>query len=78
AYQILADNHISADAIFPLMEETLLKVKGNTPSEMQTGPARRGDIHTMQSHLQLLKKYPELSEAYSVLSKLIQKKYSDA
>lgn len=78
AYRILKDNNISTNAIIPLMEETLAKVKNHNPAEMQTGPARRGDTHTMKVHIELLKKYPELSEVYSVLSKLIQKKYIDA
>jgi predicted short-subunit dehydrogenase-like oxidoreductase (DUF2520 family) len=35
---------------------------------MQTGPAARGDLSTIQAHLQLLKEMPHLAQLYSFLT----------
>ena len=40
---ILGNNELSFDLLHPLIEETASKVKTLSPSEVQTGPARRGD-----------------------------------
>jgi hypothetical protein len=40
---------------------------------MQTGPARRKDKKTIQSHLDFLKNYPEYKKIYKQLSDSIGK-----
>ncbi|PKP00534.1 MAG: hypothetical protein CVU13_03260 [Bacteroidetes bacterium HGW-Bacteroidetes-8] len=41
------------------------------PSLVQTGPAKRGDIETLEKHLNLLKEYPEHKAVYEILSGFI-------
>jgi len=57
----------------PLVRNTVEKAfQSNHPKEVQTGPALRGDITTMNKHLDMLKAHPKLQEAYSLLSKIIE------
>jgi predicted short-subunit dehydrogenase-like oxidoreductase (DUF2520 family) len=58
-----------------LVEETTKKAfdSGN-PATVQTGPAIRGDIVTVEKHLKFLQANPELEKIYSVISKHIMNK----
>jgi predicted short-subunit dehydrogenase-like oxidoreductase (DUF2520 family) len=58
-----------------LVEETTKKAfdSGN-PVTVQTGPAIRGDIVTVEKHLKFLQANPELEKIYSVISKYIMNK----
>ncbi len=56
-----------------LIEETQRKITNGTFTDQQTGPARRGDISTIEQHLSLL---PEpLKDLYKNLSSDILKRY---
>ncbi|MCW3092289.1 MAG: hypothetical protein JWP81_3358 [Ferruginibacter sp.] len=48
----------------PLIEETALRIRDHAPGNMQTGPAARKDIATLNNHLLLLSKHPELKKMY--------------
>ena len=48
----------------PLIEETALRLRHHQPSEMQTGPAIRKDIITLDKHLHILSQYPALKKIY--------------
>lgn len=76
AFKLLDEVNLPHNYLIPLMEETVQKVKYGDPANMQTGPARRGDMHTIEKHLGMLEKYPELTALYIVLSNNIQKKYA--
>ena len=71
---ILTKNNLPFDLLFPLIKETIGKIENAKPSEMQTGPARRGDEETIKKHLDYLKDFPEYAEVYKILSKGIKKK----
>ncbi len=61
--------------LMPLAIETLRKAfLYEHPSLVQTGPAIRGDVKTINKHLKLLEKYPEHKEVYELLSKNISQK----
>lgn len=64
------------DLLKPLILETAEKIQVMSPKEAQTGPARRGDIKTMQAHLALLGD-EEQKEIYSLLSEAIKKVYEE-
>ena len=55
-----------------LAQETVEKSFALGPEMAQTGPARRGDLRTMQAHLDLLASNPELSDLYKAISRSIQ------
>ncbi len=48
----------------PLIMETAQRVMEHSPAEVQTGPAVRKDIQTMDKHLRLLVNYPKLRTTY--------------
>jgi predicted short-subunit dehydrogenase-like oxidoreductase (DUF2520 family) len=64
-------NNIDFALLIPLIEEITNRLKTFNPSEMQTGPAIRGDVSTIQKHLALLKNFPELKNIYAVMSESI-------
>ncbi len=55
----------------PLMEETMRKVLRTGPGAAQTGPARRDDTGTIESHLELLSFSPQYQELYRIISAMI-------
>ncbi|HSZ87086.1 MAG TPA: DUF2520 domain-containing protein [Puia sp.] len=59
--------------LIPLIEETSKRTEQFSPSQMQTGPAIRHDIQTIQTHLQLLDNFPELKKIYELFTGSIQK-----
>lgn len=48
----------------PLIEETALRLRYHRPAEMQTGPAIRKDILTLDKHLKILANHPVLKKIY--------------
>jgi predicted short-subunit dehydrogenase-like oxidoreductase (DUF2520 family) len=73
AEDYLEKNNIEFDLLKPLIRETIDKLDDLTPKEAQTGPAKRGDIATIQNHLSLIKDQKELSKLYKMISKSINK-----
>lgn len=68
---LLDQQDIDFDLIRPLIAETADKIQMNDPASVQTGPAIRGDVSTMQAHLDLLKDEPALKLIYEKLSQSI-------
>lgn len=57
----------------PLAEGILQRLKVRSPAEAQTGPARRGDIPTLQTHIDYLQNNaPHLLPIYKELTEYIQ------
>lgn len=48
----------------PLIEETALRLRYAKPGQLQTGPAVRNDVFTLQKHLQILNAHPKLKYLY--------------
>lgn len=69
-YDICKNYNIPFEILQPLIKETASKVTYLTPSEAQTGPAKRNDIKTINTHLSLLNK--EQQEIYKTLTQSIQ------
>lgn len=73
AHRLLAEEDIPFEVLLPLIDETSAKVHMLTPHEAQTGPAVRGDMAVMQSHLQALAEDKELGNIYTLISNYINK-----
>jgi len=54
--------------LYPLINETAQRLSQYSPDEVQTGPAARKDIVTIDKHLKLLSNYPDLKYLYAKLS----------
>jgi len=69
---ILQKHALDFDLIRPLILETAQKVMAFSPREVQTGPAVRHDLGTMQKHLERLKENnQDLAVLYQQLSERI-------
>jgi len=71
ADELLKEDGISFDILYPLIQETAKKVTEMSPKDAQTGPAVRYDKNIMNAHKELLSDKPELRELYDTMSKLI-------
>lgn len=76
AHDLTTAHHLSFDLLRPLITETFRKgITAENPADVQTGPARRGDLGTIESHLSLLANQPRLSEIYQVMTNSIRRQY---
>ncbi len=64
AYDFCKKEGIDFEMLQPLIEETALRLKKHPPTEMQTGPAKRKDIITLDKHLRVLNNHPALRSIY--------------
>lgn len=62
-------------ALDPLLKETMDKIATLPPAEAQTGPARRGDTHTIERHISMLSGDDAL--LYELVSNQILKMYHE-
>ncbi|SHJ70089.1 Rossmann-like and DUF2520 domain-containing protein [Pseudozobellia thermophila] len=74
AHEICKEKELSFELLRPLIGETVDKLSHLTPYQAQTGPARRGDQSTIDTHLAQLKKPVEI-EIYKLLSQSIENTY---
>jgi len=58
--------------LVPLIQETAIRIQTMAPSLSQTGPAIRRDANTIERHLGLLEKHPDLKNIYQLLTQSIQ------
>jgi len=72
-YDICEEHNIPFETLHPLIMETAQKVATNHPKIIQTGPALRNDIKTIDAHLKLLS--GEQKEIYQLLTESIKKTY---
>ena len=72
AEKILVEKRLSFDDLRPLIASHIQNVLAHSPSELQTGPAIRGDQSTLDIHMDLLKAHPDYKEIYSLLTTSIQ------
>jgi predicted short-subunit dehydrogenase-like oxidoreductase (DUF2520 family) len=75
--EVMFKHGINFDHLKPLIAETLNKSLQIGPENAQTGPARRGDLQILDSHMELLKDDPEVAEIYRTISQHIVTSYSD-
>lgn len=74
--KITSTENLPFDILKPLIKETVDKISQHSPTEMQTGPAKRGDHTTIDLHIKYLeKKFPEFIEVYQTITKNINPKF---
>jgi predicted short-subunit dehydrogenase-like oxidoreductase (DUF2520 family) len=72
AEQILAEKGLSFDDLRPLIAAHIQNVMTHQPSQLQTGPAIRGDQSTIAIHEDILSEHPDFQKIYSLLTASIQ------
>lgn len=75
AHEVLKETSVPFDVLLPIIEEETRKIKLHNPFEIQTGPARRGDLSTIEKHEQLLSSDPDTLAIYHSMTQRILKKY---
>ena len=69
--EICIENKIPFEILFPLIKETAEKINRLSPLEAQTGPAKRNDEETINSHLAFLTDGNQ-KNIYKILTQSIQ------
>jgi predicted short-subunit dehydrogenase-like oxidoreductase (DUF2520 family) len=77
AEKLCIDHNIDFEILKPLIKETFEKALSVGPSLSQTGPAIRGDEHTIEKHIQMLKDEDMLASLYSLISENIRSQKTD-
>lgn len=72
AERLLAKSDLDFEILKPLINETVNKIQTNSPQAVQTGPAKRKDLETINTHLDLLDD-EELKNVYQVITNQILK-----
>ncbi|MBI3482438.1 MAG: DUF2520 domain-containing protein [Bacteroidetes bacterium] len=75
--KIMLQNGMEFDWLKPLIIETINKSLQVGPESAQTGPARRGDLETLEKHMAFLQSDPDLSEVYKIISQHIINLYHE-
>ena len=68
---ICKEHQVPFEILKPLIRETAEKIMTLSPNEAQTGPAKRKDIHTIKSHLELISN-DNYKNIYKLLTQSIQ------
>lgn len=76
AHHICQDQNVPFDILKPLIQETVRKITQSPPREVQTGPAVRKDVQTINRHLNFLEAYPEYHSIYQMLSAGITREFN--
>ncbi len=71
AEDLLAESELDFDILRPLINETAKKALGNSPHQIQTGPAIRNDDTIMNKHIEELNHSPKYAMLYSLMSDII-------
>ena len=71
AKNLLEENNIDFNLLQPITSTMIQKIFTLGPEAGQTGPAVRGDMETMDLHMELLEKKEDLVEIYNMISKHI-------
>jgi len=74
---ILESNDLDFDILKPLIVETLNKSFDISPENAQTGPAKRGDMETLDRQFESLSNDPAVAEIYQLVSQNIIDSYQD-
>ncbi len=75
--RLLEEKGLDFKWTFPLLEQTLFNIKNFDPYQVQTGPARRGDLISLSGHQHLLEDNEILLDIYNVLSHSILRLYNE-
>jgi hypothetical protein len=75
SFDLLKEADLPVDLITPTLLQLANNVQSQSPSTLQTGPAKRGDTPTLTQHLAILDHHPEWKATYLHLTNALLKKY---
>jgi predicted short-subunit dehydrogenase-like oxidoreductase (DUF2520 family) len=68
---------IDFSVFYPIIEETALQIQETHPQNVQAGPAFRGDRQTIEKHVEILAKYPQIRQVYEMMTESIAKSFEN-
>ena len=71
AEKLLQAYQLDFNLFIPLIDEHINKLKTMSATQLQTGPASRGDMVTLNKHRNMLKQFPEIQQLYDTLAQSI-------
>ena len=71
AEELLKEDNIDLDILKPLIIETANKIQHNSPSAMQTGPAKRNDEAVIKKHIEMLANATNHQDIYKIITENI-------
>lgn len=77
AGELMKMHDIPFTLLHPLIRQTVTNALLDSPEKVQTGPAKRGDLKTIRTHLQLLKedRNEEAAKVYKAMTAYIRNHY---
>ena len=72
---LLKEAQLPTDLFYTMLKAHVELLETKAPESIQTGPAQRSDLETIEAQKQLLNNHVEWKEIYSLLSKNILDKY---
>lgn len=73
--EICNKQRIPFSLLYPIVNQTTDRIKQASPKNLQTGPAKRHDVNTLQKHMELLSANPEWARLYESVTSSIDKMY---
>lgn len=70
--QLMETHQMPLELILPIIQNTIEKLSFVKASELQSGPAIRGDQQTIQKQLVMLQEYPRWQKIYQAITESIQ------
>lgn len=74
--QLCRLHNMPFELLYPIISQTANRVLFQSPTELQTGPARRNDINTMENQTNMLASNPNWQSVYKALSASIENMYN--
>lgn len=75
--QICHKQHVPFSLLYPIVTQTAERIRQSSPKLLQTGPAKRNDMITIDRHLGLLAQNPEWASLYAAITTSIEKMYGN-
>jgi predicted short-subunit dehydrogenase-like oxidoreductase (DUF2520 family) len=69
--KIMENAQLDFSLLHPLVLETIEKALKHSPKSVQTGPAKRGDLETLDKHMEMLQSDENVQEIYRLISQHI-------
>ncbi len=70
--ELAAEAGCAPETLNPMLQHMMNQLLKQPARLLQTGPAMRGDIQSMNAHLNLLQEHPEMAACYRAMSDLIR------
>ncbi len=71
AEELMQENNLDFNLFIPMIDEHISKLKTMSATQLQTGPASRGDMVTLNKHRSMLKGHPDIQQLYDAIAQSI-------